>query len=226
MIEKKVGNVTLRMSDQGAPVNVWLGELVVRTIPPMGMIPDFGPEVVAAIEDLRKPLAENEGWVWGIRVSFCLRDTDGAGIAATEDDEYYYECVEDGYPISWPDESLEDDGNHETKRKLNTWAEKERGRWTFERNNPAAGQRYVAIHFDGKCGFGIAQGNGGICYRGSTPAWASTKAQAEYEAMVRERKPKKPSERLAVVFSGDHGTPYFKEVLSILDELAEKVGGL
>ena len=62
MIEKKVGNVTLRMSEQGAPVNVVLGELVVRIIPPMGIVPDFGPGVVAAIEDLRKPLAKNECW--------------------------------------------------------------------------------------------------------------------------------------------------------------------
>jgi len=209
MIEKKVGNVTLSMGDDRR-VAVKIGTVYALSVWHADEIPDFGPEVVAAIEDLRKPLAENECWgPDGCRLQFELCDADGVGIAVQNDDTV---LVEGAGQALLKFESAYD--------ALRIWAEKERGRWTLQRDD-----RRVLILRDGKIGFGVSNSLG-TSTNNPAPAWVRTKAQAEYEAMVRERKPKKPSERLSVVFSGDQGTPYYKEVLSILDELAEKVGGL
>jgi hypothetical protein len=219
MIEKKVGNVTLKMSEQGAPVNVVLGNLVIRIIHPMGFIPDFGPEITAAIEDLRKPLAENECWgPEGERLRFELRDKDGMGMARIIGGIVDAAIMSEDNGFACP-------GHSSQVAALRIWAEKERGRWGTERN---CGAGVVYVTRDGKLeGYGWVSAKGWNDNSKShlVQTWVRAKAQAEYEAMVRERKPKKPSERLKEPLMGP-SSPYCKELWTILDELAEKVGGL
>lgn len=270
MIEKKVGNVTLRLEDKY--IAVFIGSMPVRNVWSTDPIPDFGTEVVAAIEDLRKPLAENE--CWGPeekRLIFELRDKDGVGIAKAGASFSLFEDVKD------------EDKFKPYRDALRIWAEKERARWTLLR-----GYDDVHVELDGKsCEYGWVDRRGWNDNSNSNlvPTFMRTKAQSEYEAMVREKrpslskdetkhggtgeickmvgvdgkyivveyngmrqswctdsperiafrdaylaklKPKKPSERLGEALKnvGNPGEASMNELYRILDELAEKVGGL